>query len=408
MSPAGSRILEHDGKALLRAHGVAVPRGTAATTPAAAAAAARELGGAVVVKALVPANRRAHAGGVRFASDPGAAGAAAAELLGSSLAGADVASVLVEEHIEIERELYLAFLVDRGLGLPVALASLRGGVDIEEAGASDAGAIRTLALDPWGRGSSHLLRGLWAGLGLSGRDLLAVAELSERAARVFFAAELELLELNPIALVAGTAGRAVAVGALLAADDLALARHPGLAAIGVAGSARPPTALEQQALAAAARDPYRGTARFIELAGEIGLLVGGGGGSLVLFEAVRRAGGSPACYTEIGGNPSAEKVRDLTRVVLSVPGVAGLLVGHNITNNTQVDLVAEGVVAALADLGLDARAFPVVAREIGTHDERGRAIFEAAGIECLGEDATLDDAARRIVERVGQARAVVS
>jgi succinyl-CoA synthetase beta subunit len=403
-----SRILEHHGKDLLRRHGVPVPRSEAAATPAAAAAAARKLGGAVVIKALVPANRRAHAGGVRFAADPEGAASAGGELLGSSLAGSAVAAVLVEERIEIERELFLAFLVDTERGLPVALASVHGGVDIEDMGTRSPDAISTLELDPWGRGCGHRLHALWGELGLSGRDLLCVAELSERAARVFFAEELKLLELNPIALVTDSVERALAVGALLAVDHLALARHPELAAVAVAGpeSWRPPTGLELQALEVAAREPYRGTARFIELKGEIGLLVGGGGGSLVFFDAVRRAGGRPACYTEIGGNPSAEKVRGLTRVVLSIEGVEGLLVGHNITNNTQVDLVAEGVVAGLADLGLDPRSFPVVAREVGTHDQRGRAIFEAAGVEYLGEDATLDAAARRIVERVRSAPAV--
>lgn len=404
-----ARLLEHHGKTLLRQHGVPVPRGDVAATPAEAAAVARELGGSVVLKALVPSNRRAKAGGVRFAADPERAAREAGELLGSTLAGSPVTAVLVEERLEIERELFLSFLIDKTRGLPVALGSLRGGIEIEETAARVPDAICTLQLDPWGRDSGHRLRGLWARLGLTGLDLLRVAELSERAARAFFATELTLLELNPIALVAGGAERAVAVGALVAADDLALNRFPELAAA-VRGSGseswRPPTELELQALEVAAQDPYRGTARFIELEGEIGLLVGGGGGSLVFFDAVRRAGGRPACYTEIGGNPSAEKVRGLARVVLSIPGVEGLLVGHNITNNTQVDLIAEGVVAALEDLGLDPHTFPVVAREVGTHDERGRAILTAAGIEYLGEDATLDTAARRIVERVRSASAV--
>ena len=145
----------------------------------------------------------------------------------------------------------------------------------------------------------------------------------------------------------------------------------------------------------------------IDGGGDIGLVTGGGGASLVVFDAVRRAGGSPAAYTEVGGNPTAAKVQGLTRAVLDCPGVRGLLVAHNLTSNTQVDLVAEGVLAALAERGLDAATFPVVAREVGTHDRAGRAALEAAGVETLGEDVGLEAAAARIVERVaGSARVI--
>src|SRR5581483_7778487 len=340
-------------------------------------------------------------GAVRFADDAAAAEREAGELLAATVAGYEVEAVLVEERLELERELFFSVIVDRDLQLPVALASVEGGVDVEEAGDQ---AMRSMLLEPDRPPLLHRLRELWASAGLSGPELVVAATLSHRVTACFYELDATILEVNPLALVRSEDGttRAVAVGVLLDVDDQALGRQPELASVVVAGgdSARAPTERERQAAELAAREPYRGTARFLELDGDIGLLVGGGGGSLALFEAVRRAGGRPACHTELGGNPSAEKVRGLARVVLSCPGVRGLLVAHNITNNTQVDLVAAGVVAALEDLGLDPAEFPVVAREIGTHEREGRQIFERAGIEYLGEEATLDDAARRIVERV--------
>lgn len=402
-----ARVLEHHAKEVLARHGIDVPAGREAATPEAAVDAAAALGGRVVVKALVPANRRAKAGAVLFASDPAGAAREAGLLLGSTVSGHEVGAVLVEEWLELERELFFSVVVDRDRQLPVALASASGGVDVEETAGRRPEELRSATLDPRRPPLPHTLRELWASAGLTGPELVAATALSHRATACFFASDATILELNPLALVRDADGalRPVAVGVVLDVDDQALARQPELASLVAARGdhARPPTALEREALAVAAAEPYRGTARFLELEGDIGLLVGGGGGSLVLFEAVRRAGGRPACHTELGGNPSAEKVRGLARVVLSCPGVRGLLVAHNITNNTQVDLVAAGVVAALEDRGLDPAEFPVVARELGTHDREGRELFERAGIEVLGEEASLEDAARRIVERVGAA-----
>jgi succinyl-CoA synthetase beta subunit len=395
-----ARLLEHDAKSLLAARGIPIPRGVPAASPDEAEAAARDVGGDVVVKALVPANRRGVAGGIRMASTPAEARAAAEELLRSEVGGLRVDRLLVEERLELERELFLSIVLDEDRGRPVVLASRHGGVAVEETFADPARAPAALELDPWRPALPFGYRQLWRLAGIEGPDVQHLAALTDRAVRAFYELDATTLELNPVAIVDGGA---VAVGALVSVDDGGLGRQPEVAAVAVAeGLGRAATALEQQAAAVAAADPYRGTARFIQLDGDIALLVGGGGGSLVFFDAVRRAGGRPACYTEIGGNPSAEKVRGLANVVLSCPGVRGLLVGHNITNNTQVDLVAQGVVAALADRGLDARTFPVIARELGTNDEEGRRLFEQAGIEYCGEDVTMDAAAQRIVARVGE------
>lgn len=401
-----SRLLEHDSKMLLAQAGISVPRGQVVSSAHAAAAFAGLMPGGVVIKALVPANRRAKSGLVVFAEGP-AAEVQAAGLLSRTFEDAPIERLLVEERVAIERELFFSITLDKARKSVVALASLVGGIDIEQTSTENPHLVGAIELDSLRGVQPHAVRRLWSALGLSGPTLVAIVDVCVRATRAFFESDATILELNPLALVTAadeSAPRAVAVGAVIALDDNARARHADLAMLALPDQGwRPPTLLERQAMDVAAFEPYRGTARFIELEGDIALLVGGGGGSLVFFDAVQRAGGRPACYTEIGGNPSAEKVRLLTNVVLSCPGVRGLLVGHNITNNTQVDLIAAGVVQALDDLGLDARQFPVVAREVGTHDDVGRTIFEEARVEYLGEEVTMDDAARLIVRRVATA-----
>ncbi|HEX3724559.1 MAG TPA: ATP-grasp domain-containing protein [Nitrolancea sp.] len=393
------RVLEHHAKALIGQAGIGVPTGAAAATPDEAARITDTLGKPVVVKALVVAGKRGKAGAVLQAASANEARDAATKLLGAEVGGYPVHQVLVEERIAIRRELYLSLTIDRNEGCTRLLASAMGGVEIEEIVRDYPNALRSLNILPSVGLPEYRARQLWRSAGINGALLPRLGALTSRLYQRFRDLDAYLLEINPLAETEN--GDLVAVGAVLAVDDAALFRHREFADhVQVASEKvwRPLTMREGEVNALNAAEPYRGSARYLELeGGDIGFLCGGGGASLVLFDSLVRAGGEPANYAEFGGNPTETKVAGLARVVLGKPGVRGLFIAHNITNNTQVDLVARGVVQALREVGISAADFPVVAREIGLHDAEGRDIFEAAGIEYFGAESTLSDAARGMV-----------
>jgi succinyl-CoA synthetase beta subunit/citryl-CoA synthetase large subunit len=393
------KVLEQHAKALLAANGIAIPRGEAASTPAAARRIAERLGVPVVVKALVLAGKRGKAGAVRVAASPEDAAHAAGDLLGSEVGGYPVNEVLVEERVNIERELYLSLTIDPNEATTRLLVSATGGIEIEEIVRDNPIALQSLAISPSDGLPEFQARQLWSRAGISGRLLPRLGSLTAQLYRTFRDFDAYLLEINPLAETED--GDLIALGAVLAVDDAALFRQPALDGLVQVASEkvwRPLTSREEEVNALNAAEPYRGSARYLELeGGDIGFLCGGGGASLVLFDSLVRAGGQPANYAEFGGNPTETKVAGLARVVLSKPGMRGLFVAHNITNNTQVDVVARGVVKGLREAGITTDRFPVVAREIGLHDTEGRAIFEATGIEYFGIESTLSDAARGMV-----------
>lgn len=389
-----ARLLEDAIKRLLTERGLPVPVHATATSPEQAVTQAMEIGLPVVVKALVPTGRRGKAGAVRFCNSARDVAVAARDLLGGTVGGYPVESLLVEERLDIAHELYLAFEIARDTPAYTVLLSASGGIEIEEHPET----ITRREFDPNLLPTGDWFADLWRSASET-LDAGQAGDVSRSLLDLFVEGDLTLLEINPLAVL--TNGRLVCAGALAAVDDNALARQPDLRHVAVEGTERawrPETDLEARVTAINADRSQRGSARYLELeGGNIGFLCGGGGASLLLFDAVVAAGGRPANYSEFGGNPTEQRVYDLTRVVLDKPGVEGLFVAHNLTNNTQVDVVAAGVTRALRDAGLPA-SFPVVAREAGLHDEEGRRIFEAAGVRCFGEETTLDAAAAAMVD----------
>ncbi len=397
-----ARILEDVGKRFLAEAGIMVPESVTIESVSELDEALDQLEGDVVLKALVPVGKRGKAGAIKFPVDREEACSQAEKIFAMEVREFPVEKILVEEKVAINEEYYISAAYDKKAQLPVVVASTAGGIEVESMSRQHPDQIKKYHVDPFIGLPDYKARELWAELGISGGLLRKLGQLTSRVYHVFDKYDCTTLEINP--LVVDEEEELLPADCVMATDDLAIFRQPELEEFVQVGSERlwrPLTELEKEIVEVNEADPYRGTARYIELeGGEIGFMCGGGGGSLVMFDSLMRLGERPANYTEFGGNPSADKVYGLARGIISKPGVRGLLVCCNITNNTQVDKVAEGVVRALKELDKDPQEFPIVVRYAGVNDERGQEIFESAGIEYHGEDITMPEAARMMVEKI--------
>lgn len=396
------RITENHSKQLIRQFGIPAPQNDVAASPEEARQIAERFGKPVVLKALVPIGKRGKAGAIKFADTPDEASHLAAELLRMKVASFPVDRVLVEEKISIAEEWFVSITIDKSKKAPVIIASTCGGIDVEELSRKWPEKIITYHVDPILGFCDYEAKEIWSELGVKGKLLTKATGVLSKLYRLFDSTDAYLLEINP--LVVTTDEEIVAAASVMSVDDSAMYRHPELKDIVQIGSERawrPLTELEKQMIAVNEADPYRGTARYTEMdGGDIGFMCGGGGGSLLSFDALVSFGGKPANYSEVGGNPTEEKVYGLTRGILSKPGVKGLFVAHNITNNTQVDIMAKGIIRALKDLNIDPSKFPVVVREAGVNDAVAKELFVNAGIEYYGDDVTITEAAAKMVQRM--------
>lgn len=402
-----ARLLENHSKQILLDNRVPVPRFQTAGTAEEAGSAAEAIGGQVVIKALVPVGKRGKAGAIKFADEPWQAVALAGELLGTTVRNYPVEKVLVEERINIDQELFVSITLDKMARKPVILASSAGGMDVEEISSKYPDKMKMTHLDPYKGLPDFKAKEIWADLGLTGSILREATSVLIKLYNVFFKYDCTILEINPLVITKD--GKICAAASVMAVDDSAMFRHPELAdfvQLGSERSWRPLTELEKQIVEVNELDPYRGTARYTEIdGGDIGFMCGGGGGSLMAFDTLLSYGGKPANYTEFGGNPPERKVYGLVKGILSKPGVKGLLVCANITNNTQVDVVAQGIVRALQDKNVDPNTYPVLVRLAGVNDAVGREVFTSSGVEYYGEEITMTMACAKMVEKMNKAYA---
>ena len=377
------KILEFEAKTLLEAQGLSIPRGEAVTTPEAARAAVESLACPVVVKAQIPAGGRMKAGGIRFAAAPEEAAQTARDLLAQPIRGFPVERVLVEERLDIAAEVFVAVTYDAAARRPALLASAEGGIDIESSGQI----VRRPFSPPL---PDYVGREVAAELGFHGAALPTLASLITTTARCFARWDALLLELNPVVLDAS--GNWWAADVHLELDDDALFRQRDLLARLPASAevAERASAFERRAAEIDSAD-HRGVAgRLVAFDGDLGLLIGGGGASLTILDAVLDAGLKPANYCEIGGNPSVWKIKELTKLILSQPQVKRLAVIMNVVSNTRVDLMARGVIKGILELGRDPREVIAVFRIPGSWEREGQAILKHYGVRFFGRETALD------------------
>jgi succinyl-CoA synthetase beta subunit len=427
------RLLEFEAKLLLAEAGITTPPELVTASAAEAAAFARTLGAPVVLKAQVPVGGRMKAGGVRFATDPDRAAAEAGQLLALTIKGYAVERIAVQEQIVAGGTFYLAATFDAARRSALLLASAEGGIEVESAGqvfqqpfslrqSFPLFRARELAAQTLHAAATARSGVLAGGAAASASVAQPVFDDSVRTAALqpltdviyklvqfFQEHDVLLAEINPLLLVVrpGAAPVFVAVDAHVELDDDALFRHratrtdglPGLVErFGLSGRGeRKRTALEQQAAEIDGAD-HRGVAgRVVEFEGDLALLIGGGGASLTIFDAILDAGGKPANYCEIGGNPSVWKIAELTKLLLSKPGVTRLAVIMNVVNNTRADLVARGVIKGILESGREPSEVIAAFRIPGSWEEEGNKILSKYNVRYYGREVSLDEVAQRVV-----------
>jgi succinyl-CoA synthetase beta subunit len=388
------KIHEYQAKEIFRKFGVPTPRGEMVTTPDQARAVAERLGTKiVVVKAQIHAGGRGKAGGVKLAKSPAEAADLAKNMMGMKLvtpqtgpAGRIVQRLLVEEGLDIKRELYLSILVDRAVAAPVIMASTAGGMEIEEVAHKNPELILRETIRPETGLQPYHTRKLAFGLGLSGDTAAAAGPFLQALYRTFVETDASLAEINPL-IVTGE-GKLVALDAKMAFDDNALYRHKDILELRDLNEEDP---LEVEA------STYK--LNYIKLDGNVGCMVNGAGLAMSTMDIIKLSGGSPANFLDVGGGASAEQVKNAFKILVKDPSVKGVFI--NIFGGIlRCDVLASGVVAAAKDLNLK---LPVVVRMEGTNVEKGQEILKESGLGLtIAKD--MKDGAEKIVALAGGAR----
>ena len=381
---------EYQAKSLLGGFGVPSPKGRRAESADEAVAAAGELGLPAVVKAQIHAGGRGKAGGVRLCRTETEVREAADALLGSTLVtkqtgpdGRLVRTLLVEEGVDIARELYASIVVDRSSGRPIVIASASGGMDIEEVAERSPEKILTETVDPAMGLQPFQARRLALGLGLEGGVFRRGASFLLDLYRAFDGLDASQVEINPM-LVTGS-GEVVALDAKVSVDDSALFRQKEAAALRDLHEESP---LEVEA--------GRYGLNYIKLDGAVGCMVNGAGLAMATMDIVKLAGSSPANFLDVGGGANAEQIENAFRILTQDEDVRAVLI--NIFGGIlRCDRLAEGLIAAVRKLGT---RLPIVIRMKGTNVEIARKMLEESGLDFTTADG-MRDAADAVVAKLG-------
>src|SRR5438309_1485413 len=397
------RFFEYESRAIVAKAGIPVTKHGFVKTAGDAQRVAEDIGGPVVIKSQVLTGGRMKAGGVQFADTPDEAAREAEQILNLEINGHMPRGVLVDSKAAVKHEYYAGVVWDGIRKRPVMLFSDMGGIDIEEVAEQHPDHVARAHFSTRVPFEDWQAKQLIASLGITGSALNRLTPILARLARLFLQYDMTLAEINPLGELED--GSVVALDAHMDMENEARPRQRTLLhELGVADEeprqAREPTPFELAGEEVDAQD-HRGVAGNVtEFEGNLGLVIGAGGGSLTLFDAVRAHGGNPANYCEIGGNPSVRKAKGLAKLVLSKPGVDKIAVMMSIVSNTRVDIVARGVIKACLELGHDPAEKIAIFRIPGAWEEEGFKILERYGIEYADRSVSLHEAARRAVEKI--------
>jgi succinyl-CoA synthetase beta subunit len=399
------RFFEYESRRMVELAGIPVTEYGFCTTAADARAAAEKIGGPVVIKSQVLTGGRMKAGGVQFADTSEEAERHAADILELEINGQMPRGVLVDPKAEVKQEYYAGVVWDGTRKQPLMLFSDMGGIDIEE--------VAEKHPDHVGRGHlSNLLpvsdfeaKQVVAAAGVSGSQLNQATGVLARLGRLFRERDMTLAEINPLAELED--GSFVALDAHMEMEDEAKGRQKALLEkaleIAAEDTREPyePSEFERNVSEIDSAD-HRGViqGRDHGFTGNLGLVIGAGGGSLTLTDAVRSQGGRPANYSEIGGNPSVAKACGLARQVLLKEGVEKIAVMMSIVSNTRVDIVARGVIKACLELDKDPGETIAIFRIPGAWEEEGEKILERYGVEYCDRSVSMWEAAGRAVQKI--------
>jgi succinyl-CoA synthetase beta subunit len=367
------KIHEYQAKNIFREYGIPVPSGELAGTPEEAKRIAEKKGSRVVIKAQVHAGGRGKGGGIKIANTPGEAERAAKEILGKRLVtpqtgvdGTSVRMVLVEEVLDIDRELYLGIVIDRAAEFeqPVVVASKSGGMEIEEIARKSPESIVKVGIHPFSGYKNFHGRRIAAALGLEGSMISGFSKLLGGLYRIFMEKDASLVEINPLVVTKG--GALCALDAKINFDDDALYRHPEIKELLDTHEESP---LEVEASQAGIN--------YVKLNGNIGCMVNGAGLAMATMDLIKLAGGEPANFMDVGGGATPERVEKGFKIFMSDKNVKSILV--NIFGGIlRCDRVATGIVEAAKNIKL---TIPMVVRLQGTNSEEGRKILQQSNVK---------------------------
>ncbi|MBN2008955.1 ADP-forming succinate--CoA ligase subunit beta [candidate division KSB1 bacterium] len=382
------KLHEYQAKAILRKFNVTVPDGDVAFAPSEARRIAKDLGGGpVVVKAQIHAGGRGKGGGVKLAKESDEAELLAKQMIGMNLVthqtgpdGKRVHKVLIEQGLDIERELYVGIVLDRAESKLVVMASTEGGVEIEKVAAESPEKILKVWVDPAVGMQPFQARQLAFGLGLSGAQFKNAVKFLQALYLAFVSVDASLFEINP--LVVTKQGDVIALDAKINIDDNALYRHLDIMEMRDLDEEEP---LEIEA--------SKFDLNYIKLDGQVGCMVNGAGLAMATMDLIKLAGGEPANFLDVGGGASVETVENGFRIILSDPNVKAVLI--NIFGGiVRCDRVANGVVQAAKNIGVN---IPVIVRLEGTNAKEAAEILDKSDLDFLVA-TSFKEAADKVVQ----------